>query len=52
VFITHQHSDHYAALQYLRGEGYAIEYLIYSPYEHKYGEASVKIEDWNEFAII
>lgn len=28
VFITHQHSDHYSGLQYLRGEGYAIEYRI------------------------
>ncbi len=49
VFITHQHSDHYSGLQYLRDKGYAIEHLIYSPYERRYGDASVKIEDWDEF---
>ncbi len=49
VFITHQHSDHYSGLEYLRDEGYAIDYLIYSPYERRYGDKSVTIEEWNEF---
>lgn len=49
VFITHQHSDHYSGLAYLKDNGYAIEYLIYSPYERRYGDQSVTIEEWNEF---
>jgi len=49
VFITHQHSDHYSGLEYLRNQGYIIEYLIYSPYERRYGDTSVTIEEWNEF---
>jgi beta-lactamase superfamily II metal-dependent hydrolase len=49
VFVTHQHSDHYSGLQYLRDHGYTIECLIYSPYERRYGDNSVTIEEWNEF---
>ena len=49
VFITHQHADHYSGLEYLRKNGYKIEYLIYSPYKRRYGDDSVEIEDWNEF---
>jgi beta-lactamase superfamily II metal-dependent hydrolase len=49
VFITHQHCDHYSGLEYLRNEGYAIQYLIYSPYERRYGDSSVTIEEWDEF---
>ena len=49
VFITHQHSDHYAGLAYLRDNGYSIGCLIYSPYERRYGDNSVTIEEWNEF---
>jgi len=49
VFITHQHSDHYSGLGHLRDEGYAIEYLIYSPYDRRYGDKSVTIDEWNEF---
>jgi beta-lactamase superfamily II metal-dependent hydrolase len=50
VFVTHQHSDHYSGLEYLRNQGYTIDYLIYSPYERRYGDNSVTIEEWNEFA--
>ena len=28
LFLTHQHSDHYSGLEYLRDNGYKIEYLI------------------------
>lgn len=49
VFITHQHSDHYAGLTYLRDNGYGIDYLIYSPYERRHGDNSVTIEEWNEY---
>lgn len=27
VFVTHQHSDHYSGLEYLRDEGYEIQHL-------------------------
>ena len=50
VFITHQHSDHYSGLEYLRNEGYTIEYLVYSPYERRYGDNSVTLEEWREFS--
>ena len=49
VFITHQHSDHYSGLGYLKDEGYAIEYLIYSPYDRRYLDDSVTYDEWNEF---
>jgi len=49
VFITHQHSDHYSGLEYLKAEGYAIEWLIYSPYERRYEDKSVTIDEWREF---
>lgn len=49
VFITHHHSDHYSGLEYLRNEGYTIQYLIYSPYERRYGDTSVTLEECNEF---
>lgn len=49
VFVTHQHTDHFSGLKYLRDNGYTIEYLIYSPYERRYGDASVTIEEWNDF---
>jgi beta-lactamase superfamily II metal-dependent hydrolase len=48
VFITHQHYDHYSGLEYLRNQGYTIEFLIHSPYERRNGDASVTIEEWNE----
>jgi len=49
VFITHQHNDHYAGLNYLKDEGYTIDFLIYSPYDRRYNDQSVTIEEWNEF---
>jgi beta-lactamase superfamily II metal-dependent hydrolase len=49
VFITHQHWDHYSGLDYLRKNKYSIECLIYSPYERRYDDNSVTIEEWNEF---
>ena len=49
VFITHQHTDHYSGLKFLRDEAYSISHLIYSPYERRWGDDSVTIEEWNEF---
>lgn len=49
VFITHQHSDHYSGLRYLKDNGYSIDFLIYSPYDRRYNDQSVTIEEWNEF---
>jgi beta-lactamase superfamily II metal-dependent hydrolase len=49
LFLTHQHDDHYAGLQYLRDRGYKIEYLIYSPYERRRGDISITLDEWNEF---
>lgn len=49
VFITHQHEDHYSGLQYLWDNDYTIDCLIYSPYERRYGDSSVSLEEWNEF---
>ncbi len=50
VFVTHQHNDHYSGLGFLRRKGYTIDCLIYSPYERRYGDASVTKEEWDEFA--
>lgn len=49
VFITHQHRDHYLGLQYLKDNGYTIDFLIYSPYDRRRGDNSVTVEEWNEF---
>jgi beta-lactamase superfamily II metal-dependent hydrolase len=49
VFITHQHEDHYSGLNYLKDYNYSIEFLIYSPYQRRYNDNSVTIEEWNEF---
>jgi beta-lactamase superfamily II metal-dependent hydrolase len=49
VFITHQHHDHFSGLEFLKDEGYSIGCLIYSPYERRYGDASVQYDEWNEF---
>jgi beta-lactamase superfamily II metal-dependent hydrolase len=49
VLMTHQHSDHYSGLEFLRNGSYAIEYLIHSPYERRYLDNSVTVEEWNEF---
>jgi beta-lactamase superfamily II metal-dependent hydrolase len=50
VFITHQHRDHYSGLDFLRRKGYSIGCLIHSPYHRRYGDASVTLEEWTEFA--
>ena len=52
VFVTHQHHDHHSGLQYLYDEGFEIEYLIYSPYERRYGDLSVKLDEWSEFVSL
>jgi len=49
VFISHQHSDHYSGLSYLKEKGYSIDHLIFSPYNRRYDDSSVSIEEWNEF---
>ncbi len=49
VFVTHQHSDHYSGLNYLKDNGYTIGCLIYSPYDRRRDDASVTLEEWNEF---
>lgn len=49
VFITHQHRDHFSGLEYLQDNDYSIEFLIYSPYDRRYGDNSVEYEEWTEF---
>lgn len=49
VFITHQHTDHFSGLKYLYDNKYSIECLIYSPYTRRNADASVTLEEWNEF---
>jgi phosphoribosyl 1,2-cyclic phosphodiesterase len=49
VFITHQHPDHFKGLEFLKGEGYFIENLIYSPYVRRRNDPSVNLEDWQDF---
>ncbi len=52
VFITHQHSDHYSGLSYLKEKGYAVDYLVCSPYERRYNDLSVTSEEWAEFKYL
>lgn len=49
VFITHQHYDHFDGLRFLKAEGFKIDFLIYSPFERRYGDNSVQYEEWQEF---
>lgn len=49
VFITHQHYDHFLGLEYLKDNGYTIEYLLYSPYERRYSDNSVQYDEWKSF---
>jgi len=49
VFITHQHKDHFSGLSFLKDEGYAIKSLIYSPYDRRYADSSVTVEEWTDF---
>lgn len=48
VFVTHQHSDHYSGLDFLRRNGYSIDCLFHSPYSRRYSDNSVTIDEWNE----
>ena len=52
VFITHQHEDHYSGLEYLAGAGYAIDYLICSPYQRRRGDQSVDASDWQSLQAL
>jgi beta-lactamase superfamily II metal-dependent hydrolase len=49
VFITHQHHDHHSGLQYLYDQRFGIDFLVYSPYQRRYGDTSVQLDEWNEF---
>lgn len=49
LFVTHQHYDHFLGMKYLKEEGYTIQYLIYSPYERRWGDNSVANEEWQDF---
>lgn len=49
VFITHQHRDHFAGLNYLKDKGYSIDFLMYSPYERRYDDNSAPYDEWQEF---
>ena len=49
VFVTHQHRDHFGGLNYLKDKDYAIHFLIYSPYERRYGDNSLEYDEWQEF---
>lgn len=49
LFITHQHYDHFKGMEYLINEGYIIDYLIYSPYERRYGDNSIEYDEWTDF---
>src|SRR6266498_139542 len=52
AFITHQHYDHFDGLQYLKDKDYSIEHLIYSPYDRRYNDTSVKNNEWNDFLTL
>lgn len=49
MFITHQHYDHFDCMKYLIDNEYDIEYLIYSPYDRRYGDNSVDKDEWTDF---
>lgn len=49
VFITHQHSDHFRGLEYLKQNDYKISRLYYSPYLRKNNDYSVTLEEWHAF---
>ena len=50
LFITHQHYDHFSGMEYLKENNYSIEYLIYSPYNRRFGDNSVELEEWQDFS--
>jgi beta-lactamase superfamily II metal-dependent hydrolase len=47
VFLTHQHYDHFRGLEYLKDNGFGISYIIQSPYERRYSDNSVELDEWN-----
>jgi len=49
LFITHQHHDHFDGISFLLDNNYSVEYLIYSPYQRRYGDNSVELDEWNDF---
>jgi beta-lactamase superfamily II metal-dependent hydrolase len=49
VFLTHQHYDHFTGLEYLKNEGFSIDYIIQSPYDRRYMDTSVQYDEWNSF---
>ncbi|MBL9183548.1 MAG: MBL fold metallo-hydrolase [Verrucomicrobiaceae bacterium] len=49
VFITHQHTDHFSGLHYLKDNGFSIDVLVYSPYDRRRDDSSVTLEEWNDF---
>lgn len=49
LFITHQHYDHFLGMNYLKDNGYTIQYLIYSPYKRRNEDTSIKYDEWKEF---
>lgn len=49
LFITHQHYDHFDGMEYLKDNGYSIEYLIYSPYSRRNNDNSVEYDEWRKF---
>src|SRR6266699_6094563 len=49
VFVTHQHEDHFSGLHYLWDNRFNIGHLVFSPYDRRYNDASVTIEEWSAF---
>ena len=49
LFITHQHYDHFKGMEDLIENRYTIDYLIYSPYDRRYGDNSVEYDEWQDF---
>ncbi len=52
VFITHQHTDHFSGLHYLKKQGFSIDVLIHSPYERRREDNSVTLDEWNDFQAL
>jgi beta-lactamase superfamily II metal-dependent hydrolase len=49
LFITHQHHDHFDGISFLLDHNYSVKYLAYSPYQRRYGDSSVELDEWNDF---
>ncbi len=48
LIITHPHHDHYLGMEDLIG-GFTVAEFWGSPYERRYGDNSLSIDDWNEY---